>query len=125
MQCEQLNLLGPLAKDYEAAGISIVAVSSDNEDDLNKTFVQAKDAQGFQFPIVADPTMKAFKAYRAFDDFENQALHGTYLIDGAGYVRWQDISFQPFRDMSWLLTECKRLLAMPVAQQPGVAAAAK
>lgn len=122
---EQLNLLGPLAKDYEAAGIKIVAVSTDQADDLNKTFAKAKEAQGLPFPIVADPSLTAFKAYRAFDDFENQPLHGTFLIDGAGYVRWQDISFQPFSELTWLLAECKRLLAMPVDTQPGVAKADK
>jgi peroxiredoxin/tetratricopeptide (TPR) repeat protein len=114
---EQLNLLGPLAKDYSGAGVEIVAVSTDNATELNKTFVQAKDAQGFPFPIVADPTFGMFKAYRTFDDFENQPLHGTFLIDGAGYVRWQDISFKPFTDLKWLLTESKRLLALPVAPE--------
>ncbi|MEK0450365.1 MAG: Serine/threonine-protein kinase PknD [Verrucomicrobiota bacterium] len=116
---EQLNALGPVAKDYSAAGIDIIAVSTDNAGDLNKTFVQAKDAQGFPFPIVADPGLAAFKAYRAFDDFENQSLHGTFLIDSSGYVRWQDISSQPFSDVKWLLGESKRLLAMPVGQSVG------
>ena len=116
---EQLNALGPVAKDYTAAGIDIVAVSTDNSGDLNKTFVQAKDAQGFPFPIVADPGLAAFKAYRAFDDFENQALHGTFLIDAAGYVRWQDISSQPFSDVKWLLSESRRLLGMPVNRPAG------
>lgn len=116
---EQLNALGPVAKDFTAAGIDIVAVSTDNAADLNKTFVQAKDAQGFPFPIVADPGLAAFKAYRAYDDFENQSLHGTFLIDAAGYVRWQDISSKPFSNAQWLLTESKRLLALPVARPAG------
>lgn len=116
---EQLNALGPVAKEYTAAGIDIVAVSTDNAGDLNKTFVQAKDAQGFPFPIVADPGLAAFKAYRAFDDFENQALHGTFLIDSAGYVRWQDISSQPFSNVKWLLAESRRLLGMPVNKPLG------
>jgi peroxiredoxin len=118
---EQLNALGPVAKDYAAAGIDIIAVSTDNAGDLNKTFVQAKDAQGFPFPIVADPGLAAFKSYRAYDDFENQSLHGTFLIDAAGYVRWQDISSQPFGDVKWLVTESKRLLAMPVSPVAGTA----
>jgi peroxiredoxin len=120
---EQLNALGPVAKDYMDAGIGIVAVSADNAGDLNKTFVQAKDAQGFPFPIVADPALTAFKAYRAFDDFENQPLHGTFLIDGNGYVRWQDISFKPFSDVKWLLGESKRLLALP-SPAPAITASA-
>jgi peroxiredoxin len=110
---EQLNTFGPMTKEFRDAGISIVAVSTEPADELHKTFAKALDKAGFPFPIVADPKLAAFKAYRAFDDFENTALHGTFLIDGAGMVRWQDISYQPFTQAKWLLTESKRLLALP------------
>ena len=40
-------------------------------------------------------------------------LHGTFLIDTDGLVRWQDISYQPFTQAKWLLAESKRLLALP------------
>ncbi len=120
---EQLNLLAPLAKEYTDAGITITAVSTDSAEDLQKTFAQAKDAEGFPFPIVSDHTLAAFHTYRAFDDFENTPLHGTFLVDAAGYVRWQDISYRPFRDVKWLLGESKRLLAMPVNIPAGVSAA--
>ena len=115
---EQLNLLAPLAKDYEAAGIPIVAISADTPEELNKTFVQAANTQGFPFPILGDPTLAAFKAYRAYDDFETTPLHGTFLLDAAGNIRWQDISFRPLRQLTWLLGESKRLLALP-APIPG------
>ena len=65
------------------------------------------------FPLVADPTQSIFKLYRAFDDFEQKPLHGTFLIDAEGKVRWQDISFEPFMDAAFLLEETKRLLALP------------
>jgi hypothetical protein len=39
------------------------------------------------------------------------ALHGTFLIDEEGLVRWQDISYEPFMDTKFLLEEAKRLLA--------------
>jgi len=54
--------------------------------------------------------LATFKAYRAFDDFENQALHGTFIIDERGLVRWQDISFEPFMDGKFVLKEAQRLL---------------
>ncbi len=113
---EQLNVFAPVAKDFAAAGIRIVAVSTDAVDGLHKTFAKSKEKSGFPFPILADPTLAAFKAYRAFDDFEATALHGTFLIDGDGLVRWQDIGFQPFRDANWLLTESKRLLRIPASR---------
>ncbi len=115
---EQLNLLSPLAKNYEATGIHIVAMSADTPAELTKTFAQSTGAPGFPFPILSDPTLAAFKSYRAFDDFETTPLHGTFLIDAAGNVRWQDISFRPFRELSWLLGESKRLLALPPPPAP-------
>jgi peroxiredoxin len=114
---EQLNLFAPIAKEYESAGITLLAVSTDPAEALHATFAKAKDAAGFPFPILADPQLAAFKAYRAFDDFERIALHGVFLIDGEGLVRWQDISYQPFRDPRWLLGECRRLLSIPAARQ--------
>ena len=35
-------------------------------------------------PILADPKLELFKLYQAYDDFESQPLHGTFLIDAAG-----------------------------------------
>ncbi|MHA3775007.1 redoxin domain-containing protein [Verrucomicrobiota bacterium sgz303538] len=120
---EQLNVFGPATKDYAAAGITLLAVSTDSADALHETFAKAKDAEGFPFSILADPKMDAFKSYRAFDDFENTPLHGMFLIDRSGYVRWQDISYEPFKDAAWLLKESKRLLALPVTSDGGTAAA--
>jgi hypothetical protein len=41
------------------------------------------------------------------------ALHGTFLIDGRGRVRWQDICYEPFTEVDFLLKESMRLLAQP------------
>jgi peroxiredoxin len=114
---EQLNVFGPMAGAFREAGVEIVAVSTDSADGLHRTFEKAKDGAGFPFPILADDSLATFKAYRAFDDFEKIPLHGTYLIDGAGLIRWQDIGYEPFRDAKWLLGETKRLLSIPAANQ--------
>ena len=109
---EQLNLLAPAAKDFEAQGISLVAVGTDSVEGLGKTAATAKQGGGFPFPLVSDESLKAFKAYRAYDDFERMPLHGTFLVDGDGNVRWQDISYEPFTDMKFLLSESHRLLGL-------------
>jgi peroxiredoxin/tetratricopeptide (TPR) repeat protein len=110
---EQLNAFEPEVSAFAKAGISLVAISTDSVDGLRKTFEKSKLPD--KIPLVSDHDFKAFKTYRAFDEFENIPLHGTFLIDGAGLVRWQDISFEPFREPKFLLTEAKRLLGMPVA----------
>lgn len=110
---EQLIAFAPLAEQYRQAGISLVAVSTDTAEGLSFTVEKAKYNGGFPIPLVADPNLKVFKAYRAHDDFENQPLHGTFLIDGDGLIRWQDISYQPFMEAKFLLTEAQRLLHLP------------
>ena len=109
---QQLEALSPKAKDFAAAGIDIVAIGNQS---LDKTVdsVAALGDQKFAFPLLADPELLAFKAWRCYDDFEEMPLHGTFLVDGDGKVRWQDISFEPFTQIDWLLAESKRLLALP------------
>jgi peroxiredoxin len=118
---EQLNVFAPMARQFKDAGISIVAIGTEAPGDLSKTFAKSKQDGTFPFPILADPELHAFKAYGAFDDFEKFPLHGAFLIDGAGLVRWQDIGYEPFRDAKWLLGESKRLLSLP-ASTPATAA---
>jgi peroxiredoxin/Tfp pilus assembly protein PilF len=110
---EQLKRFAPKAEEFADAGISLVAVSTDSVADLKKSPDPFKDDKR-PFPVLADPGLEVFKAYRAFDDFENVPLHGTFLIDAGGLVRWQDISYEPFLDADFLLKEAKRLLKVPV-----------
>lgn len=105
---EQLNAFAPVAQKYKQAGIKIVAVSTDSIDGLRRTFDTEESA--FPFPLLADPSLESFKSYRAYDDFEKMALHGSFLIDGSGRIRWQNISYEPFMHPEWLLEECVRLL---------------
>jgi peroxiredoxin len=108
---EQLNAFAPKAAGFEAAGLPILAVGTDTADGLAATL--AKDGNPFPFPLAADHTLAAFKGFRAHDDFENQPLHSTVLIDAAGRIRWQHISFNPFMKPDFLLEEAKRLMKFP------------
>jgi peroxiredoxin len=108
---EQLNAVAPMMKQFKNAGIDIVAVSTDRLNGLSDSVKAYTEDGAFPFPIVSDVDLKVFKEYRAYDDFEKMALHGTYLIDGDGLVRWQDISYEPFMETKFLLEEAKRLLA--------------
>ena len=107
---EQLDAFAKVAKQYDEKGLSIVAVSRESVADLGKTREAVAKDEWFPFTILSDESLVNFKAYRAFDDFEDLALHGTYLIDGEGRVRWQDIGFEPFMQPEFLLEEAQRLL---------------
>lgn len=110
---EQLQAFHPMAEQFQAAGIEIVAIGSDSVKGMETSLAAMSAEDRFTFPLVSDPEMNVFKAWRAYDDFENMPLHGTFLVDGAGMVRWQDISYEPFNQPDWLLKECERLLRQP------------
>lgn len=116
---EQLQAFAPKAVDFKAQGIELIAISTDTPEDLRKSHENYRDGK-FPFPLVADHDLEIFKKYRVHDDFENQPLHGTFLIDELGQVRWQDISYEPFNNPDFVLEEARRLLgqsAVRVADQ--------
>ena len=120
---EQLQKFAKAQQEFEQAGLSLIAISSDDAEGLKKSIENYKDGP-IPIPLVSDNGLSTFKAYRCYDDFENQALHGTFLIDGQGLVRWQDISFEPFTDPQFVIGEAKRLLGGGKPVVPPAASAA-
>jgi len=110
---EQLNGLVPHAQAFADAGLPIHAVSLDSAEGLKATL--AKDGTVFPFQLYSDEKQDAFRAFRAYDDFEDQPLHGVFVVDARGFIRWQHISFDPFMKPAFLLDEAKRLLALPAS----------
>jgi peroxiredoxin len=106
---EQLHHFAPMTQQFEEAGISLVAVSSDGPDGLRISLENFNEGE-FPFPLVSDPELAVFRDYRVYDDFEQTPLHGTFLIDGDGRVRWHDLSYEPFMDGKFVLEEAQRLL---------------
>jgi len=113
---EQLKAFAAAQSDFRAAGLEIVAISSDSPADLRKAQAELKATEKYPFPIVPNEDLSVFKKYRAYDDFERQPLHGTFLVDGAGKLRWLDIGPEPFMDAKFLIGESKRLLSLPANQ---------
>ncbi|MEM6571492.1 MAG: peroxiredoxin family protein, partial [Planctomycetota bacterium] len=111
---EQLQAIAPEVARFREAGIDIVTIGLQTPEEMRKSMGDDPADSGFPFPVLADPGLEHFKEWRAYDDFEDIALHGTYLVDGAGRVRWIDISHLPFMDVEFLLDELPRLLALPV-----------
>jgi peroxiredoxin len=110
---EQLQAFSKLAEEFGKLGVRTVAVSAESQEELRKNREAGKGA--YPFPLLSDPELKVFKRYRCYDDFEKIPLHGTFLVEskeGAGRIRWQEISFTPFADAKFLLEECRRLLSI-------------
>lgn len=105
---EQLQAFAPQVDTFREAGIEMVAISTDDQAGLLKS-IQDAGGENFQIQLASNGEQDIFRQFRAYDDFENQPLHGTFLIDADGKIRWQDIGFEPFMDHSFLLQEAKRL----------------
>lgn len=112
---EQIQVFAKMAKEFENAGVQLVAVSIEPTPvagRIREKLGLSKDAP-LPFPILSDSSGAAFKTMRAHDDFEDELLHATVLVDQTGRQRWQDVSWQPFTDAKFILEESKRLLSLP------------
>jgi peroxiredoxin len=108
---EQLQKLSPEVERFRALGYELVAISSESLDHLREGL--ANYSQPMPIPLLPNAELDVFREFRCFDDFENQPLHGTFVIDGLGRVRWQDIGAEPFMDVEFLLSEVARLEKLP------------
>ena len=112
---EQLADLAPKASRFRRARLPILPIGTDDLQGA-RAFIQLSMESGqtghLPFPILCDPLFDSFHAYGAWSGFTKEALHGTYMIDSEGRVRWRDISIEPFMETEFLLEECKRLLAI-------------
>ncbi len=108
---EQLHAFAPKLQQFNDLGIDVFAISTENLDDLRKGIERFEGEMPLQ--LYADSEHGVFKAYRCWDDFEDQPLHGTFLIDAQGRIRWQDIGYEPFTDVDFVINESQRLLAIP------------
>jgi len=70
---------------------------------------------GFPIPLLSDAKLEIFKAYGCSES-GTQPLHGTFLIDAEGRIRWRDVSNRPFNDPAYLLTEAKQLPSVAAAR---------
>lgn len=110
---EQVNAFAKAAPDYEKAGIQLCAVTLEPLSLAGRITEQMSTKKLPPFPVLCDPSLAAFKTFRAYDDFEEEALHAAVFIDSKGKLRWIDISWQPFTDTTFLLKEAKRLMTLP------------
>ena len=107
---EQLEAFTPQAEAFQEAGWKMLAIGTDSRSALQEA--RENYDKPTPFPLLCDPDLKTFRSFRCYDDFEDQPLHGTFLIDAQGRVRWQDIGHEPFTDHAFLLREAQRIGAL-------------
>ena len=105
---QQLQEFGKEMAEFAKLDTELVAISTDDLE-ATKALKENQDGVKFPMPLLADPKLDIFRSYRAFDDFESSPLHGTFLIDAQGAVRFQRISADPFLDVAFLKDEVARV----------------
>jgi FtsP/CotA-like multicopper oxidase with cupredoxin domain/peroxiredoxin len=95
---EQLTVLAKEAAHFRALGVEIAAISPrwPREAEVKSVSKQL----GIEFPLLADPTLAAFRSYGCYDQ---QPLHGLFLLDVSGQVRWQSVSVEAETDVQRLV----------------------
>jgi mycoredoxin-dependent peroxiredoxin len=70
--------------------VQILAISVDHPFTLKAW----SDAQGYEFPLLADfwPHGEVARAYGVFNDARGMAVRGTFLVDKQGVVRFSEVN---------------------------------
>ena len=106
---KQLNDFAEKAREFADAGIDVVAISTDLPDDLRDQVRSYEKKGGFPFRLVSNAKLDVFEAYGCLDS-NRKPLHGTFLVDAQGQIRWQNIGVKPFEDPTFVLNEAKKAI---------------
>jgi peroxiredoxin len=97
---------------FRERGAAVWAVSAD------KPELSAKGTRrfgSFQFPLLSDPDHAVASSYGVWKPLpggnpnEGETLHGTFLVDRGGSIRWAHVGDRPFRDIDALLAELDQM----------------
>lgn len=99
---------------FRELGAEVVALSPDS---ASTTAERYKEFRPFGFHVLQDPGNKIAQAYGVFTPAaggtREQLLHGTFIVDQAGVVRWATFGEQPFSDNRTLLGEIAKIGRLP------------
>lgn len=100
---EQLQELIRQHDAFRQAGVRIIAISTDTVASLAQSLADTP----CPFPVVADAAQTAFRAYGCA--MGEKPMHGVFLLDDEGTIRWQAVTAVPFDNVNRLLVEAGKL----------------
>jgi peroxiredoxin len=96
---------------FRERGARVWAVSGDAPEFSRE---RARKFGDFQIPLLSDADHSASVAYGVWkpapggDKDDGEAVHGTFIVDRDGLVRWAYVGDRPFTDIETLLCEISR-----------------
>jgi peroxiredoxin len=93
---------------FRDLGAQVLAISADSPESSRQRLDRFGD---FQVPLLSDPDHATALAYGVWKPLpgaekdDGEPLHGTFIIDRDGLVRWAYVGDSPFRDVEALRAE--------------------
>jgi peroxiredoxin len=97
---------------FRERGARVLAISADSPESSHQRLNRFGD---FQVPLLSDPDHATALAYGVWkplpggDEDDGEPLHGTFIVDGHGSIRWATAGDRPFGDIKALLAEVDAL----------------
>jgi FtsP/CotA-like multicopper oxidase with cupredoxin domain/peroxiredoxin len=108
-KCEHCSLqLQALLKAKEKLGNPEIVVVSDQ---IVRNDYQNKQGSKLEFTVLPDPTKSIFRRFGCVDN--EQPMHGVFIVDRSGIVRWQNVDNYPFGDIEYLVSKVSQILNGP------------
>ncbi len=101
---------------FQESGAKVWAVSADS---LEFSRERMRKLGSFQIPLLSDSSHAVASAFGVWKPVpggnpdDGEALHGTFIVDRGGSVRWAFIGDRPFTDIDALLDELDDLTVLP------------
>lgn len=99
----QVGLFQQQFETFRRLGVNVVGVTTDTVSDL----AGALKGAPLPFMMLSDSDGRVFRRYGCYG--VNEALHGTFVLDAKGEVRWQSVGDEPFLAVDTVIAELARL----------------
>ncbi len=113
---DQLRTFDPMAARFTKAGARLVAVSTDDPAGVATTFASLESESArrpFAFPVLSDHDRRAFQAWGVMDEFYGDPIHGVFILDGSGRLRWRHLGVEPYMMVADVLAAVEEISAAP------------
>jgi peroxiredoxin len=108
---QQIDVLQAYATSFAERGVNLVGIGAETPEALRTAWKESPCS----FPLFADPLGATHRAYGCF---EGKPVHGVFLLDAEGAVRWKAIGKNPYADIDGLLRLASGLRAPKSSSAP-------